>query len=140
MSDLLIGHDEAVVNWVAEQPFGQKFSPPYTAIGLVRDGHLTGAFVLSFKTRDSVSLSLSGRGCALNRSAWRVIIETVFETWKCSRLESRTSVRNKVVRKNLPKLGFRFEGKARRLFGRDDGLCFSLTTDDLAGFRKKWRI
>lgn len=139
MSELLFGHDETVAEWIAQQPFGDRFTQPYTAIGVVSDGRLIGGFAFTFKTKYSVSLSLAGKGVA-SRGAWRGVLDYVFRQMGCTRLECRTSVKNKIVKKSLPRLGLRFEGKARRLFGEHDGLCFSLTVDDLADFRKKWRL
>jgi RimJ/RimL family protein N-acetyltransferase len=141
LSDLLFGHDETVAEWVAGQPFGQKFSPPYTTIGVISNGRLTGGFV--FTSYDaagpSVNISLAGRG-VLAPAIWASVLDYVFVQMKCVRLGCHTSKANKMVRRCLPHLGFKFEGTARRKYGDNDGYSFSLTIDDLPAFRKRWRL
>ena len=140
MSALLFGHDELVAEWVSKQPYGKPFHPPFTAFGVMApDGSLRGGFVFTTYTGSSVNLSLAGRGVA-QRSNWRAVLHYVFEQMGCSRMECHTAASNKIVRRNLPQLGFKFEGVARRLYGKEDGLCFSLTVDDLDGFRRRWRL
>ena len=139
MSDLLFGHDEAVAEWVAAQPFGQKFHPPYTSIGVISNGKLSGGFVFTTYTGPSVELSLAGRG-VLAPTIWACVLEYVFGQLKCTRLGCHTSATNKMVRRCLPHLGFKFEGTSRRLYGEHHGYSFSLTVDDLPAFRKRWRL
>lgn len=139
MSELLFGHDETVAEWVAAQPFGQKFHAPYTTIGVISNERLTGGFVFTSYTGPSVNLSLAGRG-VLAPTIWACVLDYVFVQMKCVRLECHTSKANKMVRRCLPHLGFKFEGTARRLYGDNDGYSFSLTVDDLPAFRKRWRI
>ena len=140
MSGLLFGHDQAVAEWVSNQKYGKPFHPPYTAIGVITDeGKISGGFVFTTYTGSSVNLSLAGDG-VVYRGAWRGVLHYVFEQMKCSRLECHTAVSNKIVRRSLPRLGFKFEGTARRLYGAENGLCFSLTVDDLTEFRRRWRI
>lgn len=136
---VLYGHDQAVADWVGGK-LGKPFSEPFKAIGVIDgEGTLTGGFVFTVYTGPSISLSLAGRGVS-SREAWRAVLAYVFDDLDCSRLECRTSAKNKIVRKSLPRLGFKFEGTARRLFGKDDGLVFSLIADELAAFRTKWRL
>lgn len=137
---LLFGHDETVADWVAKQKFGRPFTPPFTAIGVLdAEGTLTGGIVFTGFNGDGIELSLAGPG-VVRRGAWKAVLQYVFEQLKCSRLQAHTSASNKIVRTQLPRLGFVFEGPARRYYGRDSGLTFSLTVDDLPAFRRKWKI
>lgn len=137
---ILLGHDESVAAWVASQ-VGKEFHTPYTAIGVLNGtGALKGGFVFTNYNGSSIELSLAGAGVAL----WRIgpaILEYVFGQLKCSRLEVHTAAENKAVRKLAPKLGFTFEGKSRNFYGRGkDALLYSLTSDDLPSFRRRWRL
>ena len=137
--NLVFGHDATVAEWVGKA-IGKPFHPPFTAFGLVnREGHLRGGFVFTGWTGDAVEMSLAGAAC-LTRSAMAAVEHYVFRQLGCARLEVHTRKGNKRARKIIPKMGFKFEGVSRRLYGREDGLCFSITADDLPALRARWRI
>lgn len=137
---ILLGHDQTVADWVGMKA-GKPFHPPFTAIGIIdSEGTLTGGFVFTGYNGDGVELSLAGRGVA-SRDGWRVVLDYVFNQLKCVRMQMHTSRRNKVVCRNLHELFPKgFEGIAKKFYGRDDGVCFALTTDDLGAFRARWRL
>lgn len=141
--NLLFGHDETVAAWVATRAKGKPFVPPYTAIGILdADGKaLRGGFVFTGRTTDSIEMS--GAGIATtHREAWRALLHYVFVQLGCSRLQMHTRRSNKRTKKILApeRSGFTFEGVSRRLYGREDGIRFSLVADDLPGFREKWGL
>lgn len=140
MSSVLLGHDQAVADWVGRVT-GKPFHPPFVAIGTVdRNGALTGGYVFTGYNGDGIELSLAGRG-VVSREGWRVVLDYVFDQLKCSRLQMHTSRKNKTVKRNLHELFPRgFEGIARRFYGEDDAVCFALTKDDLSAFRARWRL
>lgn len=137
---ILLGHDKAVADWVGMKA-GKPFYPPFTAIGIIdKDGTLTGGYVFTGYNGDGVELSLAGRG-VVSRDGWRVVLDYVFNQLKCVRMQMHTSRRNKTVCRNLHELFPKgFEGIAKRFYGRDDGVCFALTTDDLGAFKARWRL
>lgn len=137
--NLLLGHDKTVAQWVAQQASGKPFCDPFTAIGLIHGGRLVGGFVFTGYNGDTVELSLAGRG-VVSRSAWRAVLHYVFDQLGCQRLQMHTNRKNKPVLRMLVRLKMHYEGVARRYFGRNDGVCYSLTVDDLAAFRAKWRL
>lgn len=142
MSALLFGHDEAIADWVSRQAKGKPFTQPYTAFGFVdREGRLTGGFVFTGYNGDSIEMSAAGRAVT-TREAWRALLNYVFEQLNCSRLQMHTRRSNKRAKKHLApeRTGFVFEGISRRLYGREDGIRFSLTIDDLPAFKKRWKI
>lgn len=145
--NLLFGHDKTVAEWVAAQANSKPPVAPYTAFGFVdRAGTLAGGCVFTGYNGDSVELSLAGR-CAATRSCMAAVVSYVFDQLGCKRLQMHTSRRNKSVLRMLAGkrgrgsgLGVHYEGVARRYFGRDDGVLYSLTVDDLSAFRAKWKI
>lgn len=139
--NLLFGHDEVVAKWVAAQAHSKPPVEPYTAFGFVdRRGTLVGGCVFTGYNGDTVELSLAGRAAA-TRGAWAAITNYVFEQMGCSRLQMHTNRRNKrTLRMLAGRLGVHYEGVARRFFGKDDGIVYSLTTDDLAAFKAKWKL
>lgn len=135
---ILLGHDEAVANWVASFT-GKPFQPPYTAFGTIYEGHITGGFVFTGFNGTSIELSLAGHGVT-HRGLWRAILHYVFDQLKADRIQIHTAVSNKTVQKLAPRLGFAFEGKSRRYYGREDAFVYSLVRDDLPSFRQRWRL
>lgn len=136
---LVFGHDKAIAEWAASI-LGKPFHPPFTAFGLVDGaGHLRGGFVFTTYTGDSIEMSLVGSGC-LTRGAMRAVIQYAFVQLGCSRLQVHTRRGNKKVRKLANRLGFQYEGVARRLYGDQDGFTYSVTRDDLPSFRERWRL
>lgn len=136
---LLYNHDDDVSFWVSKK-VGQEFNPPFSAIGVLsRDGRLIGGFVFNTFKQESVSMSIAGSG-VFRRNVWAAVINYVFNQLGCVRLEIQTKRSNKIVKKLAPKLGFHFEGTARRYYGNEDGFVYSLTKDDLPGFFRRWGI
>jgi len=135
---ILLGHDEAVANWVANLT-GKPFQPPYTAFGSIHEGRITGGFVFTGFNGTSIELSLAGHGVT-HRGLWRAILHYVFDQLKADRIQIHTATSNDVVKKLAPRLGFAFEGKSRRFYGREDALVYSLVRDDLPSFRRRWRL
>lgn len=144
--NLLFGHDKTVAEWVAQQARIKAPTADYTAFGFVNSaGALVGGCVFTGYTGDSIELSLAGRAAA-TRSGWAAIIQYVFGQLGCQRLQMHTNRRNKRVLRMLAPpagqggLGVHYEGIARRFFGKDDAVCYSITVDDLAAFKAKWKI
>lgn len=137
---ILLGHSQAVADWVARIN-GKAFHPPFEGIGIIdREGTLTGGYVFTGFNGDGVELSLAGRG-VVSRAGWRVVLDYVFNQLGCSRMQMHTSRRNKRVCKNLHELFPKgFEGIAKRFYGKDDGVVFALTKDDLGAFKARWRL
>ena len=136
---ILLGHDETVAQWVASIT-GKPFHPPFTAIGAIdHEGYLTGGFVFTGFNGTSIELSLAGHGVT-HRGLWRAILHYVFDQLKADRIQIHTARSNYTVRALAPRLGFAFEGKSRRYYGREDAFVYSLIRDDLPSFRQRWRL
>lgn len=119
---------------------GKPFRPPYTAIGVYdRSGIIYGGFVFTGFNGDGIELSVAGRGIAC-RTAWRAVVDYVFDQLGCQRLQMHTRRSNRRVTQILPRFGMKFEGIARRFYGQEDGVTYSLTVDDLPGFMSRWRL
>ncbi len=136
---ILLGQNELVASWV-QQFSGKPFCKPYETIGVVNaDGALTGGFVFTGYNIDGIEVSVAGKGIA-SRAAWAAACRYVFDQLGCKRLAMHTRDSNKIVKKILPRFGMKFEGRARKFYGDEDGCTYSLTTDDLAAFRARWRL
>lgn len=139
MASIVLDRSEQVAEWVSRFS-GKPFHRPYDTIGIVNSaGEFTGGFVFTGYNGDSVEVSVAGRGCA-SRSAWRAVLSYVFEQLHCSRLQAHTRMSNKRNRVIISQMGMKYEGIARRFYGKDHGVLFSLTVDDLPAFRARWRL
>lgn len=140
--NLLLGHDQTVADWVSARAKDKGFTTPFTAIGFVdAAGRLTGGFVFTGHTGNSIEVHGAGSAIA-RRTAWQALISYVFDQLGCSRLQMHTRRSNNRMKRILAprRSGFTFEGVSRRLYGREDGVRFSLTVDDLDRFKKKWKL
>lgn len=136
---IVLDRAEDVADFVG-QAAGKPFHAPFTAIGITNAaGTLIGGFVFTGYNGDGVEVSVAGRGIA-SRSAWRAALAYVFNQLGCARMQMHTRKSNTVVRRILPRFGMKYEGTARRFYGKESGLIFSLTADDLPAFRKRWGL
>jgi hypothetical protein len=124
---LLTGHDQEVADWYAmkrEVPF----VPYHFALGLLDgDGALRGAFILQMDTSWTASTHLYSELDSLAPHA-RQIFEWLFA--HAHRLTAVTHVKNKKMKKHLPRLGFKFEGRKKEFYGPgEDALSFYMTAD-----------
>lgn len=142
--NVLYGFDQTVADWVSEKTNGKPFVTPYSAFGLVSDdGRLIGGFVFTGINDKTLELSLAGPAC-FTRTAWKSIIDYVFERNSYVRLQMHVSQRNKhLLRMLTPQRGsgVKLENVSEWHYGENhNAVCFSLTRKRLEAFRKKWKI
>ncbi len=136
---------DRIAQWVYEAAHVKPSSDPYSAFGLVdAEGRIQGGFVFTGYTGDSIELSAAGRAIA-TRGAINALLNYVFVQLGCSRIEMNVRRSNKrVLRMFKPAkdggVGVTYEGISRKLYGREDGVRFSLVSDDLRAFRMRWRL
>ncbi|MBX5089347.1 GNAT family N-acetyltransferase [Rhizobium lentis] len=133
----LRGEDEIVSAYVSGQT-GDRYSDVLRTLGILNhEGRIIGGFVVTNYTGFGAELSIAGRGCVA-RDAWKALGDIVFGELGCQRLSVTTRRSNKRVRKMAPKFKFKFEGIARRFYGDEDGIVFSLLRDE-AILHKYWK-
>jgi RimJ/RimL family protein N-acetyltransferase len=133
---IVYGQDAVVADWAGEM-LGLQFSAPYVAIGFSRDGMgLHGAAVFNGWNGSNIDLTVYGPG-PWTRGCLAAVFGYVFNQLGARRLTVRTARGNKSMLRLLPRLGFAFEGVARRWYGpnkRDDGVQFAMYPERAA----KW--
>lgn len=126
--NVIVGHDEAVADWAGKR-LGRPFTPPYVAIGFSRDGErLHGAAVFNGWNGANIDLTIYGPGC-LTRGAIRAVYDYAFRQIGAARMTARTARTNKPMKRLIPRLGFEYEGVAKRYYGperKDDAIVFGL--------------
>jgi hypothetical protein len=124
---IITGQDQMVAEWASEQ-LKQPIVPPYVAIGFAKGDELDGAAVFNDFNGANIELTIYGPGC-LTPATIKYVFEYAFRQLGVARVTARTRRGNAVMRKLLPRLGFSFEGTAKRYFGTDkadDALLFAL--------------
>ena len=133
---LVFNEHDRIAQWVSEK-VGYRICPPYVAIGATKDGaSLCGGAVFNHWNGANIEITLASDG-ALTRGTIRAIYNYVFVQSKATRVSAHTRRSNKVMRKMFPRLGFTFEGVAKRFYGpdrSDDGFVFVLFPDNA----RKW--
>lgn len=126
---LVFGAPQAVSAFLAEQ-IGEVFTPPISTIGVVdAAGNIVAGIAFTGFTGYGVEMTLAGRLC-LTRAVRQTISDYVFGWLGCRRLAIVTRRSNRRVRRLAPRLGFTFEGRARGYYGEEDGLAYSLLSEE----------
>lgn len=135
---IFLRDEDAIVSAYVSGQTGDQYTDVMRTLGILNDqGRIVGGFVVTNYTGYGVELSIAGRGC-VSRGAWNALGDIVFRELGCQRLSVTTRRSNKRVRKMAPKFKFKFEGIARRFYGDEDGIVFSLLRDE-AIQHKYWK-
>lgn len=128
--------DPEVAQWIATE-VGIVIHPPFAAFTVMDGKSIRGSWVWhEFYPGGNIEMTVVGRRCwtpAAVKNAFRY----AFDTCGCSRVTARTQRRNELVKRLLPRLGFKFETTQKFYFGptrADDGLVFVMFRHDA----EKW--
>lgn len=128
MSAVKIVTDERVVRYVAEKGETVIF-PPFTAMGLERDGRIVAGFVFNNLVARNIEVSVAGEGDRAARRLLRAVGAYVFGQLNCLRI-SITTRQSKVGDLAL-RLGGQPEGIRRNFYGKDDhAMLFGILRED----------
>lgn len=116
MTQLLLGQDAAIANWVGRQLDIAYFGPCVT-MGFVSGDELLGGCVFNNYRHPNIEATIatvSPRWCS--RTILNGIFHYPFRQLGCARVTAITEVMNQPVRAFLCRLGFREEGTLRKGF------------------------
>src|SRR5262245_53391358 len=127
---LIVGHDIAVAGWVAQKLGGPTahFVPPYHAAGIIdKGGILRGGIVVRPTNAATCDLSVFSDK-VLTHGIARETFRTIFDRLGFARCVVYIRDTNKMMKRCIPKMGFKFECKAQNYYGPgEDALQFSMT-------------
>jgi hypothetical protein len=122
----LIVTDERVARFVGER-CGTIICPPFTAMGIERNGHITAGVVFNNYTGHDVEVTVAGE--RFTRGFIAAVGKYVFETIGCLRI-SITTEQPKVV-ELAKRLNAQVEGVKRNRFGAGrDGTLLGILKED----------
>lgn len=125
---IIIGADEAIAAYIAEAT-GDALHQPLRTIAVHGRNGLIGGIAVDRYTGFGANISGAGKGIVL-REVRQVLCDLVFGYLGCRRMEITVRKSNWRMRKLAPRLGFAFEGKLRKFFGSEDGMCYSLLSEE----------
>ena len=122
MCSLRIVTDERVAKFVGEA-IDRIIYPPFTAMGIERDGNIVSGVVFNCYTRHDIHVTVAGH--AWTREFLREVGKYVFSQLKCERITVITHQAR--VESIAARLGGRREGILRNYFGPDrDGILIGI--------------
>lgn len=122
----MIVTDDRVARFVSDA-LSVGFVPPYTCMGIERNGEIIGGVILNVFEGADLHISVAGRGWT--RSFYRAVGQYVFGQLRCERMTVITEYPD-VVRLG-ERLGGQIEGCLRNHFGRGrDGFIVGLLKDE----------
>lgn len=122
----MIVTDDRVAAFVSGR-LNAQFIPPFTCIGVERDGTVVAGVVFHCFEGANVHLTVAGEGWT--RSLFRAVGEYAFGTLGCERFTLTTE--SPVVAKLGERLGGQIEGLMRNQFGRGrDGFLIGVLKDE----------
>lgn len=109
----MIVTDDRVAAFVSDK-IGSAFIPPFTCIGLERDGEIVAGIIFHVFEGANVHATIAGHGW--NRTILRAIGDYVFDTLRCERCTLTTETPE--VARLGERLGGKIEGLMRNQFGK----------------------
>ncbi len=137
----ITGHDRTIADWAQAKFTGLNFYAMHSAFGVAdREGTLVGAALFSdYYPGGNVELTYYGPG-TVTRAILNEVSYHAFVTLNASRVTTKTRRENEIVKKLLPRLGFKFECVQKRYFGAredDDAIVYSFPVEQAAKWLRK---
>lgn len=126
----MIVSDERVARFVAERCGKESFYPPFTCLGIERDGAIVAGVVFnSYQHKSDIAVTVAGDTGAFTLPFIRRVGRYVFGQLGCERI-SITTEQPKVI-EIAKRLGAQTEGRKRNLFGYGrDGIVLGILKNE----------
>lgn len=123
--------DNRVARFVGER-CGTIIYPPYTCLGVEKNGAVIGGAIFNCFTGQDVEMTVAGEASAFTRQFYHAVRNYVFKQMGCLRI-SVTTESEKVI-ELAKRLGAQVEGRKRDHFGKGrDGIVLGI-------LEKDWKI
>jgi len=135
---LIRRHDDEIAEWIARELMIDRFRPT-AAVGVVWRGMLIAGigFIRPQPHLAEAVIAATDRHWATKNVLFG-IFAVPFGEWRVRRLTAATAVANAPVRRFLERLGFQFEGVARRaLKNGEDAAAYAMLADECPWYPAK---
>jgi len=124
--------DEMVRSWVSRELDIDVGGDNFRAIGAVLDGRMIAGIVFydyqGFMAQCSIA-TIDPQWCT--RSVLKSVFDYAFGHLGCKRLHGACAKKNKKMRNLFDRLGFKYEGNARKAFdGEQDAMIYSMLNNE----------
>ncbi len=137
---LVLGRDDAIAKFVTRRLKEPRGFGKCAAIGVIRNDKLCGGVVYYDFHPEIGTIEVA---FAFDAPSWITpdvlcsLFTYPFVTLKCQRMTAIVAKRNKRSRRFVEGVGFTFEGKARRGFGKDDAMIYGMLIEECRWLEKK---
>ncbi len=124
--DLLLGYDDEVSQWVANQLGITRFVE-YSAIGVISNNTILAGIVFYNYRHPNIEASIASinpRWCS--RKILKLVFDYPFNQLGCTRVTVHVDSNNKIVQKFDERLGFVHEGTMRKAHGDTDAEIYGM--------------
>lgn len=128
----MIVTDGRVAQFVAERCGLNTFYPPFTCLGIERDGAIVAGVVFNCFTGNDIAVTVAGDNGAFTRHFIREVGRYVWEKLGCERISITTEQQH--VIEIAQRLGAQTEGRKRNHFGKGRDATI------LGILKKEWRF
>ena len=124
---LLYDQDDVVARWYSQET-DSPFVPAHAALGILDGEEIVGAIMLQVRNPYTCSLDVYNFAKP-PLGLYRQMFEWAFKF--CYRLEVTTGRDNKKMKKQLPRIGFKYECVVKHRYGKGvHGVQYYMTRDD----------
>ena len=120
------GHDDNVASLA--KGLGIPFCRPFSSLAFIQDGEVLGGTVFNGYNGSNIDLSIFLlKPLPFRRGHYRALFDYPFNQLGVRRVTVRTKAKNKKVRKQIRRLGFKPEGRMSKYYSDDDAMVYGLT-------------
>jgi len=124
-SSLVFGQDYRVLEYLQSR-LDTKFNPPFTTIGIEKNGEIVGGWLFNDYNGYNVEISVA-LDTPLTRGYIRAIKHYLFNQMKVRVVTARCRDGNLKSRNLIKRLGFHFEGRIPWYFGNEGARLYTYT-------------
>lgn len=124
-SNLVFGQDYRVLSYL-ENRLDTKLSPPFTTIGIEKDGEIVGGWLFNDYNGHNIEISVA-LDTQLTRGMIRAVKDYLFRQMKVRVVTGRCRDSNQKSISLLNRLGFHFEGRIPFYYGNEGARLYTYT-------------
>ena len=125
---MVVGSDDKVAAYIAGAT-GDQMHHAFRTIGVYDNSGLIGGYAIDHWTGFGCEVSGAGKGIML-RSVRQALCDLVYGYLGCRRMGIIVRKSNKRMQRMATRLGFTVEARLRRYYGTEDGIVYSLLSDE----------
>lgn len=123
--NLVFGQDDRIIAYL-ESRLDTKLTPPFTTVGIEKDGEITGGWLFNDYNGHNIEISVA-LDTQLTRGMIRAIKDYLFNQMKVRVVSARCRDSNLVSQNLMARLGFVYRGHIPFYFGTEGAKLYTYT-------------